>query len=146
MIGAGVVQPQMGRLKTHWGTSKARIREHWPAVTDEDLEPCRYEIERLIRTLQLLTGEAREQIESFLAEIAADLPPAAGDAVQAVREGWMETSANVQQAAHCMADTACAWCTRVETAIRAHPIEATVSAFATGVMAGIATALVRSRR
>lgn len=71
-------------IQGHWNDYKGRIKEKWGKLTDSDLEQIEGERDRLIGTLQMRYGMAKEKVEQQVNEFIASAQSWLEDAKQTV--------------------------------------------------------------
>ena len=63
-------------LRGQWNKLQGRVKERWGQLTDDDLQIQGGNVDQLVGRIQQKTGEGREAIEKFLAELTrAARPP-----------------------------------------------------------------------
>ena len=58
-------------LRGQWNKLQGRVKERWGQLTDDDLQIQGGNVDQLVGRIQQKTGEGREAIEKFLAELTA---------------------------------------------------------------------------
>lgn len=92
---------------------------------------------RLVRTIRKKTGDEREHVERFLAELAENTGSAAHQAVAAVSPYAQRVAAKAQDVALDVADAARAGAARTSQAVRHRPVESLAITFAAGLVTGM---------
>jgi ElaB/YqjD/DUF883 family membrane-anchored ribosome-binding protein len=131
-----------GTLRDNWSEVKHRLHQRWNQLTDEDLDRWEGDVRRLVRTIRKKTGDSREHVERFLAELASDAGSATQRASRAVRQYARGIADQAQGAALNAADAARAGVAHTERAVRRRPFEAAALTFAVGLVAGVALGFV----
>jgi len=55
-------------IKNDWGVTKAKLKQMWPRLTDEDLQFVEGPHDELVGRIQRRTGETRETIKNGIME------------------------------------------------------------------------------
>src|SRR5690606_3349753 len=59
-------------IKGNWNEIKGKVKSKWGEITDDDLKNFRGDVDQLVGTIQRKTGEARESIERFFADLSSN--------------------------------------------------------------------------
>ena len=129
-------------LQRNWPHVKDKLRQRWNQLTDEDLERWEGDVERLVRTIRKKTGDGREQVQDFLAELANNSGSAAHRAADAVSQYAQQITAKAQDVALDVAGAARAGAARTGQAVRHHPWETIGFSFVAGLVTGALLGLV----
>ena len=133
-------------LEDNWNEIKAKLRQKWGQLTDEDLPHIRGDADQIIAIIQRRTGEAREAIDRYLQEASGSAASAISTAAQTVRDGAQHTSEAVQHTAKQAADQVRAGYNEAERFVRDRPGESMLVCFGVGLITGVMMALaLRSR-
>jgi uncharacterized protein YjbJ (UPF0337 family) len=133
-------------LECNWNEIKARLREKWGQLTDDDLPQIRGDMEEIIGVVQRRTGEAREAIQRYLQEVSGSAASAVGNAAETARSYAQHAAESVQHTAKQAADQVDAGYAEAERFIRNRPGQSLLVCFGLGLLAGGAIALaLRSR-
>jgi len=128
-------------IEGSWNQIKGKVRERWGQLTDNDLEGARGNIEYLVGLIQEKTGEARGEVETFLAHAAAGVSTLAERAKEAVVEQSLNVAKTAQQAAERAVDSARAGYNQTERLVRSRPVESLAVCFGIGLMTGVVVGL-----
>jgi uncharacterized protein YjbJ (UPF0337 family) len=129
-----------------WNQVKGKVRQRWGEFSDNDLEQARGNVERLVGLIQEKTGEAREEVESYLEQAATNSASAVSRAAEAVRSGAGHAAEAAQLAAEKATDAVRAGYIQTGRAIRNRPVESLAVSFGAGLITGVVVGLlVRSR-
>ncbi len=122
-------------IQGEWNHLCDLARQRWSQLTEDDLRVQEQNIEQLIGRIQQKTGEGREAIESFFAEVTSRGSSAVSHAAEAAG-----------QYAHQVGDQIRERYDGAEGVVRRHPTETVVAAFGIGVVAGLIAGLaIRAR-
>jgi uncharacterized protein YjbJ (UPF0337 family) len=134
----------------HWNEIKGKLRAHWAALTDDDLEQAHGNIQELLGAIQRRTGESRDAVENYLEEIIAESGIAldqgtareyARYATDSMQQAAREMSERAQYAAQQMRDGY----VNAEDLVRQRPVESLAVCFGAGLIAGVLVGLVIRR-
>ncbi|MBW3598048.1 MAG: CsbD family protein [Planctomycetes bacterium] len=143
-------------LEGQWNEVKGKLRSHWAALSDDDLENFNGNVDRLVGIIQQKTGESRDAIESYLEEVIAE----SGDATQAAAQSAREYSRyaaeqaqhaardvgdRFQAAAHQVSDSWRDGYAEAEHLVRQRPMESLAVCFGAGLIAGVVVGMVIRR-
>ena len=133
-------------LEGNWNEIKAKLRQRWGQLTDDDLTQLRGDAGQIIGIIQRKTGEAREAIEQYLQEVSGSAASAIGTAAATVRDYAQHASETVQHTAKQAADQVRAGYNEAGRFVRDLPGESLLVCFGVGLIAGVVIALsLRSR-
>jgi uncharacterized protein YjbJ (UPF0337 family) len=141
-------------LEGHWDEIKGKLRSHWGALTDNDLQQFNGRVDELVGVIQRKTGESRDSIENYLEEIIAE--SGGEDALQSAREYTRHAAESVQRAAREVGDRAQAAARQVrdsvsdgyaetERLVRERPVESLAVCFGAGLIAGVVVGMLLRR-
>jgi uncharacterized protein YjbJ (UPF0337 family) len=118
-------------MKGQWNQFRGLVKQRWGGLTEDDLQLLEGNIEQLVGRIQEKSGEGREAIERFFAEMTSCGSAAVARAAEAAGE-----------CAHQVGDRLRAHYDNAESLVRHHPTETVVAAFgielAAGLLAGLA--------
>jgi uncharacterized protein YjbJ (UPF0337 family) len=133
-------------MEGNWRQIKGDVLQRWGQVSDNELEEARGNVEQLIGLLQERTGEAREELESYLKQVADDGASAVRRATDAVRDSAGQATEAARQAAERAANTARAGLDQTGKMVRNRPVESLAVCFGAGLITGVVVGLlIRSR-
>jgi uncharacterized protein YjbJ (UPF0337 family) len=141
-------------LEGHWDEIKGKLRQHWGALTDDDLQQFNGRVDQLVGVIQRKTGESRDKIENYLEEVIAE--SGGEDALQSAREYTRHAAESVQRAAREVGGRAQAAARQVresmgdsyaeaEHLVRDRPIESLAVCFGAGLIAGVVVGMMLRR-
>lgn len=123
-------------LEDQWSQIKRMIQDKWSEFSDGDFSQTRGSVEELIGLIQERTGEAREQVESYLNSISPDndfLSKAQETVVRYAAVARDTMDATTREAM----DQAKAGYDQTERLVRDKPMESLAVGFGVGLLAGI---------
>ncbi len=143
-------------LKGHWDEIKGKLRAHWAALSDDDLEQCSGNLQQIVGVIQSKTGESRDKIENYLEEIVAE---SGGDmdatssspreyvrqAATTVQQTAREAGERAQHAAQQVRESMREGYAEAEQIVRQRPIESLAVCFGAGLIAGVIVGLTLRR-
>ncbi len=133
-------------LNGKWTEIKGRLRERWGKLSGDELDTARGNVEQLIGTIQQKTGETREAVEGYLAEITSPNASAVAQASEAVREYAEVAKESMQDAMRYATETAKSGYAKAENTIKKRPMESLAVCFGAGLITGVVVGLaLRSR-
>lgn len=133
-------------LAGHWDQLKAKIKEHWSHITDEDLAKVEGQYEQLVNVIQQKTGVARQQISRVVDELAEVCGITLEQAKEAARDYINQANQAAQQSAGQVQQKAREGYVQGREIVRSRPAESVAVAFGTGLLVGVIVGLVvRSR-
>jgi uncharacterized protein YjbJ (UPF0337 family) len=134
----------------HWDEIKGKLRAHWAALTDDDLEQAHGSMQELLGAIQRRTGESRDAVENYLEEIITESGISldqgtareyARYAADSMQQAARQMSERAQYAAQQMRDGY----TSAEDMVRQRPVESLAVCFGAGLIAGVLVGLVIRR-
>ena len=135
-------------LQGQWNTLRGRVKERWGQLTDDDLQIQAGNIDQLVGRIQQKTGEGREAIENFLAELTSRGGSALSQATEAVGtyaqqagDRLREHYGQVSDQAHHYADRAREGYDQAQDLVRHNPTQSVAAAFGLGLVAGLIVGL-----
>ena len=133
-------------LEGDWTEIKAKLRQRWEQLTDEDLPQIRADADQIIGIIQRRTGQSRDAIERHLQEVSGSAASAIGTAAEAVYDYAQHASQTVQHTARQAAGQVRAGYSEAERLVRDRPGESLLVCFGAGLITGVVIALsLRSR-
>jgi len=144
-------------LQGNWNEIKGKLRNKWGQLTNDDLQQAHGNVDQLIGLIQRKTGEARNAIEKFLDESAADGAGGLNQAAETAREYAQQAIDTVQdrtkQAAQQVrkgydqaAESVRRSYEQTEEMIKDRPAESAAVCFGVGMLCGVILGLaLRSR-
>lgn len=129
-------------LSGTWNDIKARVRQEWANISDDELKHVEGSIDRLVGLIQKKTGEARAEVEKALRSLTGQSTDALGSASQAVQGAAQAAQEYAGQAS----DMAKEQYGRAQEMVRQRPAESAIVCFGTGLLLGVVVGLlVRSK-
>jgi uncharacterized protein YjbJ (UPF0337 family) len=121
------------QLKGSWREIVGGIKRRWGNLTDDELTSAEGSVEQLVGLIQRKTGEARQNIEQYIDQLAGS-----------------GTAENLRETAKQYADQAReslqAGYVEAERMLKRHPMESVAIAFGAGLIGGLIVGLmIRSR-
>jgi uncharacterized protein YjbJ (UPF0337 family) len=142
-------------LEGHWNEIKGKLRSHWAALSDDDLEQVGGRVDQLVGVIQRKTGEGRDVIENYLEEIIAEsggteqMAQSAREytrhAAETVQRTAREVGDRAQYAARQVRDSMSDGYAEAEHLVRQRPVESLAVCFGVGLIAGVMVGLMLRR-
>ena len=132
-------------LQRNWNEIKGKLRNKWAALTDDDLQGCRGDMEQLIGAIQRKTGEARESIENFFDDLSSGGASAISRAAEAVRGYAQQATEAIYETSQQGALSVREGYNEVEYRVRQRPAESLAVCFGIGVVTGVVVSLLLRR-
>jgi uncharacterized protein YjbJ (UPF0337 family) len=143
-IGVHNVNHQL--LKGHWNEIRGKVRQRWGELSDDDLSRVQGNYEQLVGLIQRKTGEARNQIENFLSNVASDGSSLVNQMAETAQEYAGQAVDTVRAAASTAADAARSGIAQTRDVVKRHPLESLATCFGVGLIVGALVGLtLRSR-
>jgi uncharacterized protein YjbJ (UPF0337 family) len=122
-------------IQGNWNHLCGLARQRWNQLTEDDLRVPVGNIEQLVARIQRKTGEGRDAIEKYFAEMTSRGSSAVAHAAGAAGQYVHQVSDQVRERYG-----------NAEGLVRRHPTETVVVAFGIGLVAGLITGLaIRAR-
>jgi uncharacterized protein YjbJ (UPF0337 family) len=122
-------------IQGQWNQLRGLVKERWAQLTDNDLQIAGGNLDQLIGRIQQKTGEGREAIETFFADITSRGSSAVTHAAEATGRYAHQTFDRVRD----RYDGA-------EARVRHNPAQSVAVVFGLGLVAGLIVALTVRRR
>jgi len=133
-------------LEGDWNEIKAKLRQKWSQLTDDDLPQLRVELDQIIGIVQRKTGEARGAIERYLEQVSGSAASAAGTAAETAGEYAQHVAEAVRDTARQAGGQVRAGYDAAERFVCERPKESLAVCFGAGVITGVVIAsLLRAR-
>lgn len=136
----------------HWNEIKGKLRAHWAALSDDDLEQAHGNLQQLLGAIQRKTGESRDVIENYLEEIIAESGGAIEQGSNSAREYARYANESMQNVARVASERAQFAAQQMrdgyadaEQIVRQRPVESLAVCFGAGLIAGVLVGLVIRR-
>lgn len=124
-----------------WQEIEGRVRDRWSEITNEDLESARGSIEELIGIIQEKTGDARQQVESFIRQLTEDVAVKLEEMKHAVGERAETTSDQLRQGYEKATTELHHGFVQARETVRRKPTQSVALAFGAGILAGVVVSL-----
>jgi uncharacterized protein YjbJ (UPF0337 family) len=139
MVNAQVLQGQ-------WNQVRGELKKKWGQLTDDDLRFNNGNIDQLVGKIQQRTGEAREAIEQFLGEAAAQGASAVAQAAGQVGQYARYAGDQVREGYNRISDQFGRGYDYSQDVIRENPGRSLATAFGVGILLGVVVGMaLRSR-
>jgi uncharacterized protein YjbJ (UPF0337 family) len=129
-------------LQGQWNEIRGTLKEHWGALTNDDLRKFDGNVDQLVGMIQRKTGETREAVRHFLEEVTKDGSSVVASTAEAVREYASNTADALQDTYGQVANQFRDRYADVEETVRTNPAESVAVAFGAGVVVGLIVGLV----
>jgi len=152
------------QLEGKWNEIKGKLKEKWGTLTDDELSRAEGNVEQLVGMVQRKTGRAKEEVEKFIddvvngsgsayervaataSQVANQAREYAGEAGQAVQQGYQQAAQSVQQGYEQAAQSVSAGYQSAEETVRHNPMEAIAVSFGVGLISGVLVGLMLKNR
>ena len=126
-------------LEGHWTEFKGRLKEHWGALNNDELDRAEGNVEQLVGVIQRRTGEARESVEKFLSQVYQDVcgEDCGKSSLEAVQKYASQAAETVQESTKQVREAVETGYHQTEQLIRERPVESLAVVFGTGLIAGV---------
>jgi uncharacterized protein YjbJ (UPF0337 family) len=133
-------------LQGQWNQFRGQIKKKWSQLTDDDLRMANGNVDQLVGRIQHRTGEAREAIEQFLAELTSQGASAVSQAAESAGQYARFASNQVREGYNRLADQFGRNYEFSTEMIRDNPTRSVAAAFGVGILLGVVVGLaLRSR-
>ena len=133
-------------LQGQWNEIKGTLKQHWGALTNDDLRVFNGNVDQLVGLIQRKTGESRDAVHKYLEDVTADASSIVSSAVETARGVVDRASGAVHDAYDGVSDRMRDRYADAEEMVRSRPVESIAFAFGAGVFAGIIVGLVMRHR
>lgn len=113
-------------IQGQWNQLRGRVKERWAQLTDDDLQIHGGNLDQLVGRIQQKSGEGREAIETFLADLTSRGSSAVEHAADAAG-----------RCAHQVSDQIRERYDRAEGVVRHNPAQSIAVVFGVGFLAGL---------
>jgi len=145
------------KLSGKWNEIRGQVKQKWGKLTDNDLTFANGNVDQLIGTIQRKTGEAREEIESFLNETmekGASILQQAKDTIQntaaqvsdTVRKGYQKANETVHEGYESVNERIEQGEEKFDEFVQNRPKQSVLIALGVGIVAGAGVAMLLSNR
>jgi len=133
-------------LEGNWNEIKGKLHERWGAVTQDELQRARGNVDQLVGLIQKKTGEARASVEQYLSELTAGGGASVSKVAEAVR-GYASTAAeSMEDYGSRAADVVRGGYAQTERMVQQRPMESLAVGFGAGLITGVIIGLVMRSR
>jgi uncharacterized protein YjbJ (UPF0337 family) len=129
-----------------WNEFAGAVQKKYAQITGDDLSGVKGNIQQLAGVIQRKTGQAREEIESFLKSVSSQGADAVGNASHIAGQYLDKASENIRDGYDYAVDATQETIESAKQTVRSRPAEAVAVAFGVGVAMGILGALSMCRR
>jgi hypothetical protein len=133
-------------LMQSWHEISAKLRQHWTALTNEDLQSFNGDVNQLVELIQHKTGDVRLIVERYLEELTVNAAAMLERTAKDVRDYTHESEERIEDGARQVAE---AWQQGRETVAaytRQNPAASLALWFGAGLVAGVVVGLSVRRR
>ena len=134
------------KLQKNWDGVKAKLREKWKQLNNDDLHRFDGDIEMLVELIERKTGETRESIEQFVSEVGGKGYSVLSRAKDAAMDYVNQGIEGVQQSAAILTDGATRRLHDATAILKRSPVRSSAVCLGAGVLCGVALGLAMSRR
>jgi len=146
-------------LTGRWHEVRGKIKQKWGQLSDDELRSFEGNVDELVGRIQRKTGESREAVEHFLAQMSQEGSEAAGQFGKRVQQGAQKAmeagsravddigdrvshqAANVRETARQGYESLREGYGEAERVVQEHPGQALAVAFGLGLLAGVGVSL-----
>jgi hypothetical protein len=133
-------------LMRSWHEISAKLRQHWTALTNEDLQSFNGDVNQLVELIQHKTGDVRLIVERYLEELTVNAAAMLERTAKDVRACTHESEERIEEGARQVAE---AWQQGRETVAaytRQNPAASLALWFGAGIVTGVVVGLSVRRR
>jgi uncharacterized protein YjbJ (UPF0337 family) len=123
-------------IQGQWNMIRGQLKAKWGQLTDDDLQWSGGNVDMLIGRIQQKTGEGREAIERYLAELTSQGASAIASATEAVGQAAQQAADQLRTRYGQMASEYQVGIERAEHLVRQQPLQSIATAFGVGVVVG----------
>ncbi len=125
------------KLQGSWNKFRGQVKEHWGALTDDDLQLRSGNIDQLVGRIQQRTGEGREVIEKFLNELVDSGSSFVANAAQSFGQVSQHAGERVREQLDAMGDQLGNGYTQASGMVKRYPVQSIAAVFGVGVGIGL---------
>jgi len=129
-------------LQGNWNEWKGKLRQKWGQLTNDDVQNFSGNVDQLVGLIQRKTGEARQSIEQYFDELAANGSSAFSQAAETVRNYANQAAETVQETSKKTADAVRKGADDAQEMIRQRPAESAAVCFGAGMVFGVVLGLI----
>jgi len=133
-------------LQGNWNEIKGKLRHHWGQLTNDDVQSFNGNVDELVGLIQRKTGEARNSVEEFLNDLAANGSHGIGQAAEEARQYVQHAADRLQEGSRQAVESVRQGYEEAEEYVRQRPSESMAVCFGVGMFVGLVVGLsMRSR-
>jgi uncharacterized protein YjbJ (UPF0337 family) len=125
----------------NWNQLKGRIKQQWGVLTDEELQEVEGHFDELVGLIQQKTGQTKKEITHMVNKLNEETSGMLGRATSTARHYADEAGARLRGASERVREGAVHGYGQAEDMIRHRPGESVATAFAAGLLVGVAIGL-----
>jgi len=138
--------PNAEQLAGSWNEIKGKIKEKWGQLSESDLDRFKGNVDQLVGHMQQKTGQARHDIEAFLAEVVGNTSGMMQKFRDTATEFTSRAAETVQEQYDQVSEKVGETYDAAQDIVKRNPVESVATSFGVGVLCGLLLALVlRSR-
>ena len=134
------------KLQKNWDGVKAKLREKWKQLNNDDLHRFDGDIEMLVELIERKTGESRESIEQFVSEVGGKGYSVLSKAKDAAMDYVNQGIGGVQHTATTITDGATRRLHDTTALVKRSPVRSSAVCLGAGVICGVALGIAMGRR
>ena len=134
------------QLTGNWNQLKGKLKERWGQLTDDELQSAEGNFDHLVGLIQQRTGEGRQQVERFLAELNEQTGGTMSKVADTARQYADQAREAVRGASEQVRYRAGERFQDAQEMVRQQPAEAVAVAFGTGLLVGLLIGLMAGSR
>jgi uncharacterized protein YjbJ (UPF0337 family) len=129
-------------LQGNWNEWKGKLKQKWGQLTTDDLQTFSGNVDQLVGLIQRKTGEARNSIEKYFDELAANGSSAFSEAAETVRNYANQAAETVQETSKKTVEAVRKGADDAQQMIRQRPGESAAVCFGAGMVFGVVLGLI----
>ncbi len=124
-------------VQGNWNSILGGIQKKYSAITGDDLESVKGNIQQMAGVIQRKTGQAREEIEKYLQTLTSDASGAINNASEMASNLASKANEGLREGYNYVADKSQEGYDAARESVREKPVETLAIAFGIGVVAGL---------
>ena len=133
-------------IQANWNEFVAAVQKQYTHVTVDDLDSVKGNIKDMVDMIQRKTGQARHEVEAFVASVTANTADAFQQASNKAGEYIHRAGDGVRDAYQYSIDASNDGYQNARKSVRKRPVEAVAIAFGVGIVAGLIAACTIHRK
>jgi uncharacterized protein YjbJ (UPF0337 family) len=125
------------KLQGSWNRIKGQVKEHWGALTEDDLTFRQGNVDQLVGRIQQKTGEGREAIEKFLSDLIDSGSSFVSQAAQQVGQMSQQVGDRMREGMNFVSEHASDGYDQATGVVRRYPAQSVAAIFGVGVGIGL---------